>query len=205
MSASTLWTTCKQTRYTELNLRVILASGTKQQRASLAAELDAECSSLSAILCEMRGLRNACRPVFALPTEVFLRIVTLLAEDCPPAWYVSGYHQRLRETMELGWLLVSHVCKAWRSTCYNAIELWPLPEDHRVAHQATLSAVTSERPELRKRLDIRIPPQFQALRRLTLANLEGLDMTETLTLLNRTPLLESLLIHHCHWPQMVVV
>ena len=153
MSASTLWTTCKQTRYTELNLRAILASGTKQQRASLAAELDAECSSLSAILCEMRGLRNACRPVFALPTEVFLRIVTLLAEDCPPAWYVSGYNQRLRETMGLGWLLVSHVCKAWRSTCYSAIELWPLSEDHRVAHQATLSAVTSERPELRQRLD----------------------------------------------------
>ena len=122
--ASTCWNAHKQPRFIDLNIGTTPASGTEQQRTGLAVKLDAECDALLEILLEMRGLRNECAPIFALPPEVFIRIIILVAEDFSPKWCVSGDNKQRREHRKLGWIAISHVCKRWRYTCYNTRDLW---------------------------------------------------------------------------------
>ncbi|KZV64368.1 hypothetical protein PENSPDRAFT_757303 [Peniophora sp. CONT] len=205
MSASTYWATHKQTRFIDLNLGAILGSGTKQQRADLSLQLDADCEALLSIINEIRSFQNACTLVSTLPAEVLVHIAAFVSESFPPIWRICGEDGREsdqdEETIIAGWTTLTHVCRRWQAIFTSAPELWPPCDNVREANIDSFSTRSSHTLEV---WQVTLPLFLPALRELNLSYLCWLKMSGTLDVLSQMPSLEILVIHECSWADTAI-
>ncbi|TFY82631.1 hypothetical protein EWM64_g1381 [Hericium alpestre] len=77
--------------------------------------LDNELAAVHLAMCSLRTRRNALLPISSLPPEVLARIFHFYSVAEPPPY---------RRPPQIGWIIVTHVCRAWRDTALQQPYLW---------------------------------------------------------------------------------
>ncbi|VDB86213.1 unnamed protein product [Peniophora sp. CBMAI 1063] len=189
--ASASWDAHKQQRFRDLQYDTVISTGTLAQRAELLLQLESEHDAILALAKTVLHSRNACLPISALPPDVFVRIVTFVAQDDRPSGEILGRKFRVSTKWGCGFMRIIGVCKRWRSMCLEATELWT--ESEAPAPYFSAGSLASE--TLRKRM-IPVPALFPAVRELRLLHLR-MSHEETLNLVSHLPMLEVLELRDC--------
>ncbi|KZV62808.1 hypothetical protein PENSPDRAFT_657815 [Peniophora sp. CONT] len=90
--------------------------------------IESNIAALEAATLRLRASRNSCRPLLRLPTETLGEIIAILA-SCWPS--TNGYtmddfvgSRKTRTGLELGWILLGHVCRKLRAAVLARSDLW---------------------------------------------------------------------------------
>ncbi|VDB85554.1 unnamed protein product [Peniophora sp. CBMAI 1063] len=168
------WDVLMTVRLSDLQTDTILGTGSPTQRANLLEHLELERRALLDVINDVTHLRNACAPINVLPPELLIHIFALVTSSNPTTWRVQGAHDEIHEQRLGGGNVVS---------------------------RQPITVLTDKTSFYAKESPSRIPfPHIlPCLRELSLISLTGLYLDETMDLLNRTPLVEILVIRSCSW------
>ncbi|KAI0266525.1 hypothetical protein BC834DRAFT_783046, partial [Gloeopeniophorella convolvens] len=90
--------------------------------------VDGELAALHTVTCAMRTRRNALSLVGRLPPELLSRIFAFHAANQPiardPIYNYDDPNPPSMAQVELGWITVTHVCRAWRAVALADPSLW---------------------------------------------------------------------------------
>lgn len=118
--------------------------GTTLQRATLSQALLEDSYTLLKLSLEYKSRANALLPIARLPREILLSVFSLVAEMQPPHLRIHphdiDWSDFISEDSEsiplegadnsqslppsLGWIVLSHVSRSWRSVCLTSPSLW---------------------------------------------------------------------------------
>ncbi|KZV64264.1 hypothetical protein PENSPDRAFT_656686 [Peniophora sp. CONT] len=194
--ASQFWAAQVQARLAGLHRDEIWATGTMRQREELATRLLDEAEALEELVGLVKRHANACRPVFALPTEVLGHIVGLVANERPPSWTLREL-KRVKSSVDPGWLSLQLVCKHWRDVCLATNDLRLAQLQCPTAQWPSISVGLEGRNDYR---EFYLSPSLAAcIRVLKLRGLSHLNMQDVLEFLRQTPSLRILVCDSCQW------
>ncbi|KAI0032133.1 hypothetical protein K488DRAFT_39058, partial [Vararia minispora EC-137] len=91
--------------------------------------VDREVAALQRVIASFHRCRNSFSPFSRLPVEVIAQIFTIHAENQPPAsdewnWPEGESGVPSLSHLQLGWIVVTHVCRHWRDVAIAHTSLW---------------------------------------------------------------------------------
>lgn len=113
-------------RLTDLDGLILAGNGASR----LQVDIDHAIQTLGETTIQLKLRRNACSPILRLPAELTSNILRILEDADPPT---IGYTLRDRHsptdapvtwTGNLGWLRLTHVCRALRTALLQRSDLW---------------------------------------------------------------------------------
>ena len=90
----------------------------------LQLSIDAEIKSLEELIRSLKHRRNALAPISSLPTEVISTIFSILRESVAPSSLTIPTLIENRDSDNLSWFHLSHVCHRWREIALNQPLFW---------------------------------------------------------------------------------
>ncbi|KZV61712.1 hypothetical protein PENSPDRAFT_592456, partial [Peniophora sp. CONT] len=89
-----------------------------RERSQIVQLLRQDSNALREMLRETNAQLNALAPIGRLPPEILGTIFTLVAKAEPPQYASKSIKG------DLGWVRLSHICRAWRDLCIDTPSLW---------------------------------------------------------------------------------
>ncbi|KZV64266.1 hypothetical protein PENSPDRAFT_738370 [Peniophora sp. CONT] len=196
--ASQYWSAQVQERMMSLRRDEIWATGSLKKRAELADQLNDEAEALQDIVYLLKRQANACRPISALPPEVFGHIVDIVVDEQPPSWGVHDIPEA-KSLVDIGWISLKLVCKDWRDICMTSANCWATRAHTLTTERLSITTGLEGRGADVSKTFYITAPIATCLRVLRLYGLNRLSLAGVLDTLRRMPSLDSLDFASCQW------